>query len=223
MYLEKGASTVQKLVIVLAQIVMIAVSAFVLFGDDIPGANLFGAATGSPRDLIIATFQVVLFGRFLLTLFVFLKRSIPWDETVGVIVAFGLYLLGFPLLARGAPPRFGLLEFAGIALFIAGSLFNTVAEYQRHRWKSRPENRGKLYTGGLFSVSIHVNYFGDLLWVTGYACLTREPYAFLIPALLLVFFVFYNVPKLDAHLRDRYGEAFASYEQRTKRLIPFVW
>lgn len=28
--------------------------------------------------------------------------------------------------------------------------------------------------------------------------------------------------KLDAYLRDRYGEEFSAYERRTKKLIPFV-
>ena len=56
-------------------------------------------------------------------------------------------------------------------------------------FKRRPENKGKLFTGGLFAVSMHPNYFGDLLWVSGYAL--RDAQRFLVadpgvPVLLLL-------------------------------------
>lgn len=105
---------------------------------------------------------------------------------------------------------------------LGGSFLNTFSEYQRHRWKARAENRGKLYTRGLFASSMHINYFGDLLWVTGYACVTNNAYAFLVPAFLFAFFYFWNVPKLDAYLKQRYGDDFSAYKRRTKRLVPFI-
>jgi protein-S-isoprenylcysteine O-methyltransferase Ste14 len=46
---------------------------------------------------------------------------------------------------------------------------------------------------------------------------------FLIPLMLLAMFMFFNVPKLDDYLRERYGASFVAYEGKTKRLIPFVW
>ena len=69
---------------------------------------------------------------------------------------------------------------------------------------------------------MHINYFGDLLWVTGYACVTNNAYAFLVPAFLFAFFYFWNVPKLDAYLKQRYGDDFSAYKRRTKRLVPFI-
>lgn len=222
MYGTKSSSTPQKLVILLAEVVLIAVSAWVLFGDGLQGIRAFGDEPHALRNQTLFAFDLVVFGRFILTLFVFLKRKIPWEETVSVPFAFGLYLLGFPLMTRGAATPWGYVEILGVILFAVGSFLNTFSEYQRHRWKAREEHRGKLYTGGLFSLSMHVNYFGDLLWVAGYACVTRNAYAFLVPAFLFSFFYFFNIPKLDAYLRERYGEGFAAYERRTKRLIPFV-
>lgn len=222
MYGAKSSSTLQKLVILLAEIGLIAVSAWVLFGDGLRGIRAFGDDPNLLRNQTLFAFDLVVFGRFILTLFVFLKRKIPWEETVSVPLAFGLYLLGFPLMARGAAVPWGYVEIVGVVLFAVGSFLNTGSEYQRHRFKAREDSRGKLYTGGLFSWSMHVNYFGDLLWVTGYACVTRNPYAFLVPAFLFAFFYFFNIPKLDAYLREHYGERFVEYERRTKRLIPFV-
>jgi steroid 5-alpha reductase family enzyme len=174
------------------------------------------------RNALLFSFNLVTFVRFLLTLFAFLKRRIPPEETISVPLAFGLYLLGFPLLARGASEPVGWGEISGVGLFLLGSFLNTFGELQRHLFKRRPENKGKLYDQGLFSLSIHINYFGDLLWVTGYALVTHNPYAFAVPVFLFCFFQFFNIPKLDAHLREHYGERFVAYERKTKRFVPFL-
>ena len=222
LYGTKSASIPQKLVILSAELIAIGVAAWVLLGDGLLGLRAFGSEPHALRNLTLFAFDLVVFARFLATLFVFLRRRIPWEETLSVPLAFGLYLVGFPLMARGAGTPFGGLELAGIALFVAGSAINTIAEYQRHRFKAREDGRGKLYTGGLFAISMHVNYFGDLLWAGGIACVAHEAWAALVPALLFVFFYFFNIPKLDAYLRERYGEDFVAYEGRTKKLIPFL-
>ena len=116
-----------------------------------------------------------------------------------------------------------LFDVFGIVLFISGSVINTVSELLRDSWKKNHENKGKLYTGGLFKYSMHINYFGDLLWVIGYAIITRNPYSIFIPALLFVFFAFYNIPKLDNYLEGRYKEEFEDYKRKTKKFIPLIY
>lgn len=221
-YGQKRRSVPQQAVIVLVELVLIGASAQVLFGDWLAGVRSFGREPLFARNAVLFAFNLVVFARFLLTLFVFLKRRIPWEESVSVPMAFGLYLLGFPLMARPASQPANALELAGCALFAVGSFLNTYSELQRHRFKAKPEHRGVLFTGGLFSASMHVNYFGDLLWVLGYALVTHNPWALLVPAFLFGFFYFFNIPKLDRYLAEHYGEAFTAYAARTKRFIPFV-
>ncbi len=222
LYGNKSPSLPQKFSILLAESALVGVSFAVLFGDLFEGWRAFGPEPCVPRNQLLFAFNLTVFARFLLTLFVFLKRTIPWEEVVSVPMAFALYLVGFPLLARSQTVPFGGLEGLGILLFVSGSLINTLSEYQRHVWKGHAENRGKLFTGGLFAWSMHPNYFGDLLWVSGYALVTRNVYASLIPLVLFVFFYAYNIPKLDAYLSEHYPEQFPEYRRTTKRLIPFV-
>ena len=222
LYGKQDSSLAQKLIILAAELGLVAAASWVLLGDGLQGVRAFGADPEPLRNRVLLAFDLVIVARFLLTLFVFLRRRIPWEETISVPLAFALYLLGMPLMAAPATVPFGALELVGIALFAAGSFLNTFSEYQRHRFKAREDNRGKLYTGGLFAISMHVNYFGDLLWAGGIACVAHEAWAALVPALLFVFFYFFNIPKLDAYLRERYGEDFVAYEGRTKKLIPFV-
>ena len=63
----------------------------------------------------------------------------------------------------------GVVEVIGILLYISGSYINTQSEFDRHVWKLKEENRGRLYTEGLFSLSMHINYFGDIVLFTGLA------------------------------------------------------
>jgi protein-S-isoprenylcysteine O-methyltransferase Ste14 len=57
----------------------------------------------------------------------------------------------------------------GSTLYVVGMLIELVSEQQRHLWKKREENKGKVYRGGLFGLARHVNYFGYTMWRTGYA------------------------------------------------------
>jgi protein-S-isoprenylcysteine O-methyltransferase Ste14 len=222
MYGRKSPSIPQKLIIVAAELGLVTASYAVLFGPALKGVRAFAESPHFVRNTTLFAFNVVVVARFMLTLFVFAERRIPWEEAASIPLAFALYLFGFPLLARPARVDFGALELAGIVLFLAGSFVNTYAEHQRRRYKLRPENEGKLYTGGFFSLTMHPNYFGDLLWVSGYACVTHNVFAWLVPAFLFGFFYFYNIPKLDRYLEAHYGAAFSAYARRTKRLIPFL-
>lgn len=154
---------------------------------------------------------------------VLLKRKIPWEESISVPLAFALYYIGFSLFVLPASEPLGVIDFLAIALFVFGSMLNTGSEVLRDRWKRKSENKGKLYTGGFFRYSRHINYFGDLLWVIAYAVVTQHAYASVIPVFLFCFFAFYNAPKLDAYLQTRYGKDYDNYASRTKMLIPFIY
>jgi protein-S-isoprenylcysteine O-methyltransferase Ste14 len=221
LYSRNTASVPQKLIILCSEAALIFLSYLVLFSGVLsPGGEPPQGDLG--RRIVLFCFNGVVFARFLLTLFHLLKRRIPPEEVASVPLAFALYFVGFAFLGRNTKLPLDPVDALGVALFLLGSFLNTGSELQRHRFKKNPANRGKLYTRGLFGLSMHINYFGDLLWVSGYAVLTRNPFSPIIPALLFVFFYFYNIPKLDAHLAARYGEQLERYRSRTRRFIPFL-
>lgn len=57
----------------------------------------------------------------------------------------------------------------GSALYVLGMALEFGSEIQRHVYKKDSKNKGKVYEGGLFGLSRHINYFGYTLWRTGYA------------------------------------------------------
>lgn len=102
----------------------------------------------------------------------------------------------------------GVVEVIGILLYLTGSYINTQSKYYWHVWKLKEENRGRLYTEGLFSLSMHINYFGGIALFTGFAMVTRSLSMLVIPLIMAVNFVFIIIPSLDRYLEKKYKDEF---------------
>jgi protein-S-isoprenylcysteine O-methyltransferase Ste14 len=225
-YSYHGRSIPQKALLVSVQTLLLAVTGWLLLGGGLAAlARWTGwhVTTGDPaRRILLFCFAAIVWARILFTQLYLLKRGIGWEEALSIPLAFMLYYFGFSLLGGTQTRTLDWLDGVAMALFLGGSFVNTYAEILRDRWKKRPENQGHLYTGGLFRYSRHINYFGDLVWVSGYALLTRNPWSIPIPVLLFLFFRFFNAPQLDQHLREKYTDEFPEYEKTTKMIIPFI-
>jgi steroid 5-alpha reductase family enzyme len=117
----------------------------------------------------------------------------------------------------------GAFEVIGLLLYLSGSYINTHSEYARHVWKLKPKNKGRLYTKGLFSLSMHINYFGDIVLFTGFAMITHRLGVFIIPLVMTVNFVLNIIPMLDRYLEKKYGDEFRNYSRKTKKLVPLIY
>lgn len=227
LYSKKSKSIPQKIIIIIFQLALLLLAYWILFQEGgtilLKNLHIVDPAGTLERRVIVFVFSLIVFIRMTFMMIYLLKRKIPWEETISVPLAFALYYIGFALLVYGTKQLLDWWDMFGILLFIAGSFINTFSELQRHFWKSRKENKGKLYTQGLFKYSMHINYFGDVLWVSAYAIVTRNPYAIFIPAFLLFFFIFYNIPQIDTHLAGKYQDQFDAYRQKAKKLIPFIY
>ncbi len=63
---------------------------------------------------------------------------------------------------------------------------------------------------------MHINFFGDIVWVTAYALVAGHWLGAAIPVMLFCLFAFYNVPMLDDYLRVRYGNASKTMKHAPK-------
>lgn len=227
LYGVKSRSLPQKLMMQALSWAAVATAAWLLLGG---GRGFFAAHLGIAwpaatrlRSAALVACSAIYAARLVFTQFYLIKRRMAWGEsfTIGawlwVIHGTMTWLGG----RNGAAP--GLALDVGVALYLLGSFFNTGGELLRDLWKRRPESRGKLYTGGLFRYSMHINYFGDTVLFCGFALVTGSIWAFAIPLLMACMFVFINIPMLDTYLASRYGEQFQAYAQKTARFIPFIY
>ena len=196
----------------LSHVLGVGVAAFLLLREGV-----------SPRAVVVLGCSLAYLLRYLLTSFYLLKRGVGWSEAAQV----GPFLLAiqalFGYLASRSTLPLGWRDWIALGLYVSGSVLNTGAELQRKRWKADPAHRGHLYRGGLFSLSMHVNYFGDVLLFTGFALVTNSIWALLVPLLMAVMFVFVHIPTLDGYLAQRYPEEFADWARQSKRLVPFLY
>lgn len=115
-------------------------------------------------------------------------------------------------IAQATSPAYGLGEgpawagwpstplVVGSSLFVLGMLVETISEIQRHNFKKNPENKGRLYTGGLFSLARHINYGGYTTWRAGYALAAGGwTWGAIVGGFFFYDFAFRGVPVLDEY------------------------
>ena len=179
---------------------------------------------GDPvRRILIASCLIIYFVRLLVTVWVFQKRKWTWLETITITILMSFVLYAFANVGGNNRQVVGVVEVIGILLYLSGSYINTHSEYYRHIWKLKEKNSGRLYTEGLFSLSMHINYFGDIVLFTGFAMITHRFSMLVIPSIMTLNFVFIIIPSLDRYLEEKYGAEFRDYAQKTKKLIPRIY
>ena len=175
------------------------------------------------RRILIASCLIIYFVRLQVTVWVFQKRKWTWLETITITVLMSFVLYAFAKVGGNNKRVVGVVEVIGILLYLSGSYINTHSEYSRHVWKLKEENRGRLYTEGLFSLSMHINYFGDIVLFTGLAMVTHSLSMLIIPLIMTVNFVFYIIPSLDRYLAKKYKDEFRDYSKKAKKFIPLIY
>jgi protein-S-isoprenylcysteine O-methyltransferase Ste14 len=227
MHGEVETSMTTRYIILLAHVIILNFVTWVYFFG---GIEIIGLLFGLPlypgnltRRIILLSFGIIYFLRVILTLFYLLKRKIDLRETGAIIGGLIFYQVGFALTGATQSSLIDPIDYVAIGIFIIGSFLNTGSEFQRKLFKDIPENQGKLYTGGLFRFARHINYFGDTVWIIGWALLTRNWFSAIMPILGILGFVFANIPMLSKYLEERYKEQYREWARRTKKFIPFVY
>jgi len=219
-------SLLPKLFIVLAILTSILISAYLLFvesQDMIEWLIPYKIEGDFLRRILLLSCFVIYFFRLLGTVFIFFQRRMHWFEAI--IIA-NLMPWIFPYVAwvgGNNNQSVGLIEITGVFLFLFGSYLNTVSEYSRHVWKQKRENRGHLYTEGLFKHIRHVNYLGDVALFTGLAAVAHQFILFVIPTSMAFIFAAILIPLKEKYLKNKYGLEFEQYTAKTKKLVPMLY
>ncbi len=185
--------------------------------------NEDGPSGSTDRQVALLACVLIYIARAATTLFVFVRRKVPWWEAAWGGGMIGLMLFLFLRDGLRTPQPLTVVDVVALLLYVAGSYVGTASEYSRHLWKARSENQGHLYTEGLFTYCRHINYFGDLLLFTGCAILTRHLWTGIVPLVMTLNFVFILIPAHDAYLARRYGNEFDDYARHTKKLVPLLY
>lgn len=141
------------------------------------------------------------------------------------IVALPVQLGQMQAAPIGVAPGVGWLGWAGAALSLFGTAFETLADAQITRFKADPANQGQVYAGGLWRYTRHPNYFGDICaWVGLYLVAAETPLGlWALPGPLLLIFVLTRFSGGITYERrlTKTRPGYDDYQRRTSSLIPW--
>ena len=138
-----------------------------------------------------------------------------------------MWLISAPLLGAqyfGQDKNLGILDYAGITIWITGFIFEAGGDYQLARFKADPSNKGKVLSSGLWHYTRHPNYFGDSAVWWGYGLLSLAAGSLLpvLGSLLMTALIIKvsGVALLEKNLVEKKQE-YRDYIEKTSAFLPW--
>ena len=201
------------------------------------------------RHIILSTFVAVWsarLGLFLFTRihnnsgidsrFTLIKESIPRFLMAWTLQGTWVFITMLPVLILNQSTEivnFGTYDYIGIPLWAVGFLFEVIADFQKSSFRKLIENKEKFISTGLWSISRHPNYFGEiLLWIGialsafgGLNARPRAAFVFLSPVFVALLLIFVSgIPLLEQKADKKFGENmdYKKYKAETPVLVPLI-
>lgn len=122
--------------------------------------------------------------------------------------------------------------YLGCLIWLFGFLFEVISDYQKMKFKNSSDNNNKFINTGLWSLSRHPNYFGEIILWIGIAfiaipSLSGWGYLTLISPIFVYFLLtsISGINLLEAQADKKWGhlEPYKKYKKDTPELIPKFW
>lgn len=148
---------------------------------------------------------------------------------------FQVFLLQGVLILIVSLPLFGVnfysksnelvwLDYFAIVIWVIGFVFETVGDLQLTKFKSNPNNKGKVLDKGLWKYTRHPNYFGDAViwWSYALFSIASGGYWCILGSLFMTFLIVKvsGVALLEGTLKDKKPE-YRDYIRKTNAFFPW--
>lgn len=146
--------------------------------------------------------------------------------TVFLLQGIILWFVSFPIqavISASYRPPLSWLDFLAIGVWGLGLTFETVGDWQLARFKSNPENSGKVMNQGLWRYTRHPNYFGDFcVWWGLYLLAISAAGSWTVGSPLLMSVLLMKVSGvtlLESTIKERRPD-YAAYCNQTNAFFP---
>ena len=116
------------------------------------------------------------------------------------------------------------IDYLGIAVWLIGFMFEAGGDYQLARFKSNPQNKGKVLSTGFWKYTRHPNYFGDsaVWWSFAIFSIASGNYWQIVGSVLMTFLIIKvsGVLLLEKSLDDKKPQ-YREYIQKTSPFLPW--
>jgi len=158
-----------------------------------------------------------------------------WGESFLLRTFLQVFLLqGFLVLIISLPvtwvlthngPPINILDTVGVCIWIFGFSFEAIGDFQLLQFKSKPANKGKIITSGLWRYTRHPTYFGEvtLWWGLFIICLSVPGVLWTIVGPVTITYLILKVsgtPMLEKRYAD--NPQYAKYIQSTSAFFPLL-
>ena len=137
------------------------------------------------------------------------------------------WLISSPLLAAiyyTGSENLGILDFIAIFIWIIGFMFEAGGDWQMARFKTKPENKGKVLNKGFWKYTRHPNYFGDaaIWWAFGLFGIASGSYVTFLSSIFMTFLLIRvsGVRLLERTLKVK-KPAYRDYMEKTSAFLPW--
>lgn len=158
----------------------------------------------------------------------FFRYMFTW--TLGGAWVFITMAAGLSAITSADQVPLDIFFYIGLILWLGGFSMEVIADRQKSKFRSNPENKEKFITEGLWSISRHPNYFGEIvLWlgisVIALPTLVGWQYITLISPIFVALLLtrVSGVNLLEKSSKERWGDdpAYRNYVASTPSLVPF--
>ncbi len=142
---------------------------------------------------------------------------------VFLLQGFFMCIIALPILQQKEAAGISALQLVGLVIWLAGFGWEALADWQLARFKRQPQNKRRIMTQGLWRLSRHPNYFGEILVWWGLAIFVL-PYGkwwiCLLSALTITWLLLRvsGVPMLESKYAD--DVEYQEYRRQTNALLP---
>jgi len=166
------------------------------------------------------------------------RENPPLFFVFWIVQALWCFLIGLPVhIINSSEPAavkitWNLLDLVGVFLFCSGFVIETISDYQKSAFRSIPANKDKFIKHGLWSISRHPNYLGEIVLHCGVVltCVSGFSKAWHYLSFLSPLFTAYlllkisGVPPLEESADKKWqnNEEYKQYKKRTPVLVPFI-
>lgn len=120
--------------------------------------------------------------------------------------------------------NFSFIDYLGIFLWLIGFAFEAGGDYQLARFKTNPENKGKVLTTGFWKYTRHPNYFGDcaIWWSYALFSIAAGSYWHIIGSFVMTLLIIKvsGVALLEKSLRQSRPD-YQKYIDKTSSFFPW--
>jgi steroid 5-alpha reductase family enzyme len=118
-----------------------------------------------------------------------------------------------------------LTYWVGIFTMLCGGLIGSLADIQKYTFQTAKRNEGKILDKGLWGVSRHPNYLGEILYWWGVFTVNFSAgilWTILGPIVLTFMILFVTgIPVNERMMKEEHGQDYIDYARRVPILLPF--